>query len=147
MIDCKKCKSQNISIVSVANSQQNEKILKILHTIQAVTVAIETVLLFIVIGLLIDDEKLFISILTGTYQITNVVSDMAQLAGSVVLIKIVVGAFGGLFKIIVICGIIKIFLPYRTYSYQKCICRACEFQWEYYPPSGITDIGSEHIKP
>ena len=147
MIECPKCQNKNIQFVSVVNSKKSEKVLEIISTIQGLAIAINIIIGLVVIGLWVDNAKIFLPVVLGTYEISNAIKDTINIAGNAIGIKIATSVFSWLFSVSVWCGIIKLFLPYRTYSYQKCICRACEFQWEYTPPAGIADIGSEHTKP
>ena len=147
MIECPKCNGRAVSVVSVVNSKKNEKAEAVAAGIQTLATLAIVIMAFLVIGIFVEDAKLFVQVLAGTYEIAYAAKDAAKIVGDVLIIKMITGAFGGLLKTIIGCILFKLFLPYRTYSYQKCICRACEFQWEYTPPAGIADIGSEHTKP
>lgn len=147
MIECPQCKSKAVSVVSVVNSKKNEKAEGIISTIQAFAAITFVISCFFVLTILLEDAKLLVQVIAGTYEITYAAKDIAKMIGDIIFVKMATSSFGFLLKIIIGCAIFKLFLPYRTYSYQKCICRACEFQWEYTPPAGIADIGSEHNKP
>lgn len=146
MIECPKCQNKNIQFVSVVNSKKSEKVLEIISTIQGIAITLGVLVGFLLLGLFVENTTIFLQIVMGIYEISNVIKDAINVAGNAVEIKIATSIFAFLFSVTFWCGIIKLFLPYRTYSYQKCICRACEFQWEYTPPAGIADIGSEHTK-
>ncbi len=143
MIECPKCQNKNIQFVSVVNSKKKEKVVAALSIIQ-----IWSAFILITLGIralqIITGDDLFLKVITGTVEF---IENVATMMVDILIIKLTIGALSGLITIIIVCGIIKLFLPYRTYSYQKCICHDCEFQWEYTPPAGIDDIGSEHTKP
>ena len=147
MIECPKCQNKNISFVSVVNSKKNDSVVATLSIIQIFATFISFVIGMFILSTASHDIKLFFQVITGTLELVESITNVATMAGDILVIKIATSIFSSLITIIIACGIIKLFLPYRTYSYQKCICRACEFQWEYTPPAGIDDIGSEHTKP
>lgn len=147
MIECPKCQNKNIQFVSVVNSIKNEKVIATLAIIQIFAIFISLIVGVFILSTASHDIKLFFQVTTGTYELTQTVENIAKIAGDILLIKITTKIFTSTILIYITLGLVRLFLPYRTYSYQKCICRACEFQWEYTPPAGIADIGSEHTKP
>lgn len=147
MIECSKCKSKAVSVISVVNSTQNEKVITTLTVIQFILGFVGMIVGLFILGLMGENKELFDQITFGIYEIPDAIKNTSEIAGNLIMVKAVNGIFWGSIATMIICGLFKLLLPYRTYSYQKCICRACEFQWEYTPPAGIADIGSEHTKP
>lgn len=147
MIECSKCKGRAVSVVSVVNSVRNEGFVTALTIIQLISGFISAMIGVIILVLMSENKELFDQITFVIYEIPDAIKNTSEIAENFIVIKAITGIFTGSLTILVVCGLIRLLLPYRTYSYQKCICRACEFQWEYTPPAGIADIGSEHPKP
>ncbi len=128
MIKCPKCGSEHISIVTEVKSEKTSK--NGLDTLQYLT---GIVLFFAIIVLAIDIftcKEAIGYIIDGKADIIGTLDIGASIIKDVNEIMLAMKVTKNSLLIIIIIGFVKILLPHRTYSTEKCICHECENEWK-----------------
>lgn len=128
MIKCPKCGSEHISIVTeVKSEKQEEWIISFIQTF-AILIFIISAIAFLIHGF--NDLNTFSYILEGKADIATTLDLSAGLLSDILFLNNIWKVTKTSFLIVFITGIIKLLLPYRTYSERQYICNKCEHEWK-----------------
>ena len=147
MIECPKCKEKHISVVSVTKNEQADKsILKQIQLICALFLIVSVVSFINTATARPNKFEDFLESITNissnnnTENSNNNIQSLESINGggtapvnnqSINTLFVCAWFIKWLTITIITVGIIRVVLPKQIYSYEKCICHECEFQWKY----------------
>ena len=129
MIECPKCKSKNITIVTVTNSEKKTpEIVSMLILFSWIVFIFSIVAVF---GLIANSSEAFDKLLDATFFSSYGLELSGSIASDFVFLKIAFSVLKWSFLSSIFLTLVSILSPYRTYSKTKCVCHDCEEIWDY----------------